>query len=109
MSEKSLKEIIVERITCEGPISFRDYMDMCLYHPLGYYCRDQQAIGANGDYYTSVGFTSLFGRLIGRQIEEMWLSLGERPFTVVEYGGGSGQLCCDIMSYLSKNTRLFKN
>ena len=34
----SLSDIIMERIQKEGPISFRDFMEMALYYPkLGYY------------------------------------------------------------------------
>ena len=38
-----LSEIIIERIKKEGPLSFRDFMEMALYYPeLGYYNSKQR-------------------------------------------------------------------
>ena len=104
----SVEEIIKERVKHEGPISFRDFMEMALYYPgLGYYTASRSRIGKNGDYYTSPCLGSLFGALIGKQIEEMWRLSGERDFTVVEYGAGSGALCNDILSYLKENSEIY--
>lgn len=82
-----LSEIIMERIKKEGPISFRDFMEMALYYPeLGYYNSAQNKIGTDGDFYTSANVSASFGAMIGRQIEEMWLILEKRPFKIVEFG-----------------------
>jgi len=103
-----LSGIIIERINKEGPISFRDYMEMCLYHPdSGYYTSPRNPIGVNGDFYTSSSLSSVFGALIGRQMEEMWQILGRDAFTIVEYGAGTGMLCRDILSYLQGNEDLY--
>ena len=103
-----LSEIIKEKIKNEGPLSFRDFMDMALYYPsLGYYNSERNKIGKEGDYYTSPVLSSLFGQLIGKQMEEMWMLLDKKPFTIVEYGAGTGVLCADILDYLKKNTSLF--
>lgn len=110
MGQTQLSEIIQQKIQNEGPISFRDFMEMALYYPeLGYYNSSKNKIGAEGDYYTSPNLTPLFGGLIGRQLEEMWGILGEQPFTVVEYGAGTGLLCHDILDYLKKNEKLYRN
>lgn len=103
-----LSEIIKQKIQNEGPISFRDYMEMCLYYPsLGYYTSSRNKIGANGDFYTSSNLSKAFGAMIARQIEEMWHLMGEEEFTILEYGAGTGQLCYDIMDFLSSNEKLF--
>ena len=68
-----LSEIIQSRIKGEGPVSFHDFMEMALYYPsLGYYNSGKSKIGKEGDFYTSPIVSSLFGELIGKQIEEMW-------------------------------------
>jgi SAM-dependent MidA family methyltransferase len=104
-----LSETIIERIKKEGPISFRDFMEMALYYPgLGYYNSVQDKIGANGDFYTSPNISAAFGAMLGRQIEEMWQILGKKPFKIVEYGAGTGLLCHDILDYLKNNTSLYK-
>lgn len=103
-----LSEIIIERIKKEGPISFRDFMEMALYYPeLGYYNSIQDKIGSNGDFYTSPYISADFGAMIGRQIEEMWEILEKKPFTIVEYGAGTGLLCHDILDYLKNNPPLY--
>ena len=105
-----LTEIIIEKIRDNGPISFRDYMDMALYYPaLGYYTSGQEKIGESGDYYTTPYVTSIFGDIIAKQLEEMWHLLGKGPFTIVEYGAGTGVLCRDILNYLKNNPDLYDN
>ena len=103
-----LPEIIIKKIKEEGTISFRDFMEMALYYPsLGYYNSEQDKIGKQGDYYTSPVLSSLFGKMIGKQIEEMWCMLDKKPFTLVEYGAGTGALCYDILDYLKNNSALY--
>ena len=103
-----LREIIIQKIKENGPISFRDFMDMALYYPsLGYYNSTQNKIGKQGDYYTSPVLSTLFGQMIGKQIEEMWFVLDKKPFTIIEYGAGTGVLCYDILNYLKSNTDLY--
>ena len=83
-------------------------MEMALYYPQsGYYTSLPEKIGTNGDFYTSSSLTSAFGAMIGRQLEQQWSLLGEGPFTIVEYGAGTGQLCQDILDYLEANSRLY--
>jgi SAM-dependent MidA family methyltransferase len=103
-----LSEIIKQRIASEGPLSFRDFMEMALYYPdLGYYNRPNDQIGQHGDFYTSSSLTSVFGAMIGKQLEEMWRLTGEGEFTVVEYGAGTGLLCQDILAYLKNIPALY--
>lgn len=105
-----LSGIIIERIKKEGPLSFRDFMEMALYYPeLGYYNSSQNKIGTDGDFYTSANLTAAFGAMIGRQIEEMWRNLEKKPFKIVEYGAGTGLLCHDILDYLKNNISLYNS
>lgn len=99
-----LQHFIAEKISNQGPISFSDFMEICLYDKeLGYYTSSCHGIGQHGDFYTSPTMTSAFGASIGKQIEEMWENLGCVPFTIVEYGGGTGHLCRDILAFLWQN------
>ncbi len=104
-----LSEIVQSKIKEDGPISFHDFMEMALYYPsLGYYNSGRNKIGEEGDYYTSPVLSSLFGELIGKQIEEMWALLDKKPFTIIEYGAGTGILCNDILRYLQNNQPLYE-
>lgn len=107
-NQLSLHEIIIQKIRQSGPISFRDFMEMSLYYPgMGYYTSGYEKIGKDGDYYTSPWLTSIFGEMIAKQLEEMWKILDRRDFTVVEFGGGNGSLCKDIIQQLKKNQELY--
>jgi SAM-dependent MidA family methyltransferase len=105
----SLSEIIKEKIKHQGPVSFRDFMEMALYYPgLGYYTSPLEKIGKFGDYYTSPNLTPAFGEMIGRQLEEMWRILDWKEFTIVEIGAGMGLLSGDVLTYLKKNEELYQ-
>ncbi len=105
-----LSEVIIKRIKNEGPISFRDFMEMALYHPeLGYYTSKKEIIGKNGDFFTSSSLSDVFGVLLAKQIEEMWHIMGEEDFTIVEYGAGTGRLCHDILDYFKSRGNLYEH
>jgi SAM-dependent MidA family methyltransferase len=77
-------------------------MEMHLYYPgLGIILLLPDKIGKHGDYYTSPYFTNVFGNVIAKQLEEMWLLTGKKDFSIVEYGAGMGSLCVDILNNLS--------
>src|ERR1700739_4509332 len=84
-----LARALAERIRAAGPISFAEYMRECLYHPqFGYYSRTESRRFA--DFYTSVDVHPVFGRLLARQLAEMWELLGRpREFYAVEAGAGT--------------------
>lgn len=92
-----LRLLLAERIRSRGPITFAEFMEACLYHPLyGYYTKADQH--PRRDYFTSVDASPLFGRLLARQFHEMWCLL-ERPevFLLVEAGAGTGCLAKQIL------------
>ena len=97
-----LENILIERISLEGPLSFSDFMETCLYHPeYGYYMTTRQRIGRAGDFFTSSSVHALFGQLIARQLHQMWELLGKPAnFVIAEQGAGSGHLCLDILNAL---------
>jgi SAM-dependent MidA family methyltransferase len=106
-----IPDIIIDTIHRQGPVSFRDFMEMALYYPeQGYYTSfEGDRVGASGDFYTSAYLTRLFGEMIAGQLEEMWRILDCQPFTVVEFGAGTGLLCRDILMRLRENAELFRS
>jgi len=101
-SPTPLAQRLIARIRANGPIPFADYMAECLYHPeLGYYSRAEARRFA--DYYTSVDVHPIFGRLLARQLAEMWDALG-RPaqFDVVEGGAGTARLASHILDFAAR-------
>jgi len=97
-----LAERLLERIRSSGPMPFSEYMRACLYHPEhGYYARAEARRFA--DYYTSPDVHPVFGRLVARQLAEMWERLG-RPseFLAVEAGAGAGRLAGQILEFAER-------
>lgn len=107
VSRTPLVSLLAERICAAGPVSFAVFMRECLYHPEhGYYSRPEAR--RLGDYFTSVDVHPIFGRLLARQLAEMWEQLGSPfPFLVVEAGAGTGRLAGDILDFAARTLPAF--
>lgn len=83
-----------------GRITFERFMELGLYHPQhGYYTTGRERIGKQGDYFTSVSVSPLFGKLLAKQFLQFRAELGNpREFEVVEFGGRAGQLRDDVLA-----------
>lgn len=106
-TETRLARLLKARIREQGAISFAEYMRECLYHPgHGYYsARDARRFA---DFYTSVDVHPIFGRLLARQLAEMWELLGRPgPFWVVEAGAGTGRLARHVLDFAARELRDF--
>lgn len=104
MKISALKEKILSQIQSTGPMTFYEFMKLCLYDKdFGYYTKPDR-IGVRGDYVTSSHCTPLFSRLIANQILELWELLERNDFFLVEMGAGAGFSAIDILSYLKKSS-----
>ncbi|MGZ4813411.1 MAG: class I SAM-dependent methyltransferase [Terriglobales bacterium] len=103
-SGSHLRKRIEDEIRREGPMPFSRYMEMCLYEPdLGYYSRSREQFGKAGDFYTSSDVHAVFGRLLARQLEEMWRALDSpRRIDVIELGPGRGLFARDVLDWSAK-------
>ncbi len=81
---------------------FRRFMELALYHPeFGYYASGRARIGRSGDFFTNVSVGPLFGRLLARQVAEMWRTLGApADFAIIEQGAHGGDLAADVLGGL---------
>ena len=99
-----LLEIIKEEIRESGPISFRRFVELSLFHPqYGYYSSGKARIGKKGDFYTSPSVHRSFGETISRFIARASLLLEGEKFAIVEFGASGGQLASDILGALREN------
>jgi SAM-dependent MidA family methyltransferase len=100
-SASPLQELIIERITREGALTFAEYMRMALYEPgYGYYVSGPARMGWTGDYFTSGDVSELFAHCLGRQLVRLWDKLRQpAPFVVLEQGAGRGNLVTDLRSW----------
>jgi len=90
---------ILSRIRSQGPIPFRDYMEMALYDPeYGYYATGIQRVGKEGDFITSVSIGRCFGLILARRLAAFWEECGKPDtFHIIEPGAHDGALCADIL------------
>lgn len=95
--------------TEHSAISFRNYMDLCLYHESdGYYRNRTPKIGPEGDFYTSSSIGSIMGEILADYIVKTWnLEFGRNtPLTLVEWGGGNGRLALQILDQIKSTSPL---
>jgi SAM-dependent MidA family methyltransferase len=99
-----LRQKIEQEIRERGPIPFSRYMELCLYDPeFGYYSRGTEQFGKAGDFYTSSDVHAVFGRLLARQFEEMWRTLGSpEKIQIIELGPGRGLFAQDALDWSEK-------
>lgn len=97
-----LIEVIIQRIEAAGGvISFKEYMQLCLYQPgLGYYSAGSTKFGAAGDFVTAPEISALFGYTLANHARGLF-EQGLQP-NMLEFGAGSGRLCVDIITRLNE-------
>ncbi len=97
----SLKDLIQNRISEEGPLPFEVFMDMALYDPKsGYFSSDRLRSEKAGDFLTSPEVSALFGKTLSVFVSRERDRLGE-PFQLVEAGAGSGSLIRALLSTIA--------
>ena len=96
----TLRDRLAEQIRRQGPLPFDTWMEAALYDPEGGFFASGGGAGrAGADFITSPEVGGLFGRLVGRGLDEWWDRLGRPdPFLVVEAGAGSGRLAVSILA-----------
>ena len=94
---KNVEEEIRALIQQNGPITFSQFMQICLYSPKGgFYSARTNRI--NTEFGTSPTSHPLFGTLIAKQLKQMWEILDSPSiFQVIEVGSGDGALARSIV------------
>lgn len=104
LGDSRLVRWLIDRIEASGrnAISFKSFMEACLYHPrCGYYMQDKERIGKKGDFYTSVSLGSIMGEMLAVYFADHFRRYSdESVYAIVEWGAGSGKLAADIAAAL---------
>jgi len=92
-------ELLAAEIARDGPVPFRRFMEMALYHPVhGYYRLERHGrrcdpFGREGDFYTAEQLQPVFGILMTACVRQLYRAMGEAAdFTVVELGAGRREM-----------------
>ncbi|MDH5302045.1 MAG: SAM-dependent methyltransferase [Gammaproteobacteria bacterium] len=84
-----------------GRITFARFMQMALYtQDMGYYTGPSEIFGDGGDFVTAPELSSLFGRCVARQAQQVLQQIGGGD--MLEFGAGSGKLALDVLTELEK-------
>ena len=97
MPETSPTQRVLRNLLQYGDLSFRDFVEIALYHPeTGYYSGPLNPVGKGGDYVTSPSLSPVFAFAIGRLIGEFVARADGAVCTFVDIGCGSGALSREI-------------
>jgi SAM-dependent MidA family methyltransferase len=94
--ERTLPEVLGNLLQY-GDLSFRDFVELALYHPqFGYYATDAARVGKEGDYVTSPTLSPAFGFAISRLVQEFLARNADGMSTIVDVGCGDGTLIGEV-------------
>lgn len=78
-----------------GAVSFRDFMELALYHPEhGYYRAGPARFGRDGDFLTAPTASSWYARTLARLCGR--LAVGAERWTVVDLAAGDGSFLAEL-------------
>lgn len=100
----TLKNRILDQIADRGPLPFEEFMELALYHPLGFFGGGEMRSVKAGDFLTSPGVSRLFGESLAGYVRSEWERIGD-PFTFVEVGAGSGSLLRALLGKVDMEVR----
>ena len=86
---KYLQKLILN--SPKGFISYADFIGAALYHPeFGYYMKDKQKIGRQGDFITTSNISDVYGRLVAKWFSSTCKKTNLPP-VFCEIGAGNGR------------------
>jgi SAM-dependent MidA family methyltransferase len=98
MASTPLEAEILRRISLAGPMPVRQYMELCLSHPVHGYYTTRDPLGRNGDFITSPEVSQVFGELLGLWAASAWHQMGQpENVRLVELGPGRGTMMQDAL------------
>lgn len=99
----TLKDLLLQRIAANGPLTVAEFMAECLMHPTYGYYSTHEPFGAQGDFITAPETSQMFGEVIGLCLAQTWIDQGRpAPFALAELGPGRGTLMADILRACGK-------
>src|SRR5258708_32023525 len=101
--EGSMREVL-RNLLHYGDLSFRDFVELALYHPEhGYYATHAARVGKGGDYVTSPSLSPVFAYALSGLVAGFLHRSGARVSTIVDIGCGDGSLIHSL--YASERER----
>ena len=104
-AERHLRDLLIERIRADGPMTISTYMSTCLTHPQHGYYPNRDPFGETGDFITAPDISQMFGEMLGLWALACWreMALSGVP-RLIELGAGRGTLMADAVRAIAKVT-----
>ncbi len=84
-----------------GEISFRDYMELALYHPRhGYYCAATPRYGRGGDFLTAPTASPWYATVLANLLDRLAARVG--PIAFCDVASGDGSLIAELTAALAR-------
>jgi SAM-dependent MidA family methyltransferase len=101
MGSDTIPRLLRGEIESAGSVSFERFMEVALYTPeAGYYCRERDPFGKDGDFFTAEQVQPVFGLLIAQALREFRATMGDPPsFRVVELGAGRREMAEQLSAF----------
>ena len=91
-AERSLRDVLRNMLQY-GDLSFRDFMELALYHPQsGYYATALNPVGKGADYVTAPVLSPVFSHALGNLVREFVSRNEGEVCSIVDIGCGDGGL-----------------
>jgi len=85
-----------------GAVSFRDFMELALYHPVyGYYSSAKPRYGRDGDFLTAPTASPWYARVVARLLRG--LAVASDPVVVVDVAAGDGAFLAELAGALERD------
>ncbi|WP_416149382.1 class I SAM-dependent methyltransferase [Salipaludibacillus sp. HK11] len=97
---------VIERLKTQShsPWSFATFMETALYDPkVGYYMKDRQKLGKDGDFYTSNHVHPVFAETFARFFLDV-ITKENMKAEICEWGAGDGSFACNILAYMREQS-----
>lgn len=106
-AETSMRDVLRNMLQY-GDLSFRDFMEVALYHPeFGYYTAGVHPAGKGGDFVTAPSLSPAFSFAIAGLVREFVSRCEAAVCSFVDIGAGEGRLVRDVAAQVDKNMRFF--
>jgi len=91
-AESNMRDVL-RNVLHYGDLSFRDFVELALYHPeFGYYARTENPVGRDADYVTAPALSPVFSFAIGNLVREFVRRSEGAVCSIVDIGCGDGGL-----------------
>jgi SAM-dependent MidA family methyltransferase len=99
---------VLRNLLSYGDLSFRDFMEVVLYHPqFGYYSGAAHPAGKEGDFVTAPTLSPAFSFALAGLVREFLRRCEGAVCSFVDIGAGEGRLVRDLAPQLPETVRFF--